>query len=187
MDAFGKISEKDFHRFANVIEIKQFEKGQVILKKGQVCMHAYFILSGCMRKFEPEKDKEVSLGFYFENDIASDFFSMRYEVPSKFSIETMEDCRVCCIAKADSASIIQDSKSLNEIMFRFFQDLYFKEEEHCNCFKLMSLEERYQFLLKQKPQYFQRIPLIYLASYLGMSRETLTRIRKKMKQQFCVI
>jgi CRP-like cAMP-binding protein len=58
--------------------------------------------------------------------------------------------------------------------------MYFKEEEHANTFKLLSPEERYLHLLKNQPHYLQRIPITYLASYLGMSRETLTRIRKKI-------
>jgi hypothetical protein len=62
------------------------------------------------------------------------------------------------------------------VLFRFFQRLYLEEEEHSNSFKLLSPEERYNFLLENKPRYLRRIPLTHLASYLGISRETLTRV-----------
>jgi hypothetical protein len=79
----------------------------------------------------------------------------------------------------EAVPVFQSSSSMHFLLFRLFQDLFFKEEEHSNSFKLLSPEERYQFVIDNKPQYLQRIPLIYLASYLGISRETLTRIRKK--------
>ena len=109
-----------------------------------------------------------------------DFVSYRLEEPSHFNMIAMEDCIVYSAAKTDSYPIFQSTMTLHMTLFRFFQDLYFKEEEHSNNFKLLSPEERYQFLLENNPQYLQRIPLVHLSSYLGISRETLNRIRKKI-------
>jgi CRP-like cAMP-binding protein len=92
----------------------------------------------------------------------------------------MEDTITYCAAKKDAVPVFQNSTSWVMILFRFFQQLYLEEEAHSNTFKLLSPEERYQYVLEHKPNYLQRIPLVHLASYLGMSRETLTRIRKKI-------
>ena len=180
MESFAPISDADFLLIANTLHEKQFDKGEVLLKEGQVCKHYYFILSGCIRRFGLENGREINVKFYFEDDLVSDFVSFRNEKPSQFYFVALEDTDVYCAAKAEAVPIFQASSSLHFLLFRIFQDLFFKEEEHSNSFKLLSPEERYQFLMDNKPEYLQRIPLIYLASYLGISRETLTRIRKKI-------
>jgi CRP-like cAMP-binding protein len=180
MESFAPISDADFLLMANTLHEKQFDKGEVLLKEGRVCKQYYFILSGCIRRFGLENGREINLKFYFEDDLVSDFVSFRNEEPSQFYFVAMEDCGVYYATKAEAVPVFQSSSSLHFLLFRLFQDLFFKEEEHSNSFKLLSPEERYKFLIDNKPQYLQRIPLVYLASYLGVSRETLTRIRKKI-------
>lgn len=179
LELLAPISDNDFLHLENVLHEKHFNKGEVILREGQVCRYFYFIVSGCIRSFGLENGKEVNLKFYFEDDTACDFISFRQEEPSQIYLVAMEDCAVCYSAKIEAVPVFQNTIALHILLFRFFQELYFKEEEHSNSFKLLSPEERYHFLLEHKPHYLQRIPLMQLASYLGMSRETLTRIRKK--------
>ncbi|WP_440436265.1 Crp/Fnr family transcriptional regulator [Parafilimonas sp.] len=176
---FADAPEEDLNQFANVMQIKHFNKGEVILKEGQVCRHFYFILQGCIRSFRMKDGREVNTNFYFEEDIASDFISLRDETPSKFYLVALEECIVYCGSKKEASPVFLNEMSLHAILFRFFQALYFKQMEHSNGFRLLDPEERYKYMLERNPQYLQRIPLSYLASYLGMSRETLSRIRKK--------
>jgi CRP-like cAMP-binding protein len=180
MESFAPISDADFLNIANTMHEKHFDKGEVLLKEGQVCKQYYFILSGCIRSFGLEDGREINVKFYFEDDLVCDFLSFRNEEPSQFYFIAIEYTAVCYATKAEAVPVFQGSNSLYFLLFRLFQDLYFKEEEHSNNFKLLSPEERYQFLLEHNPQYLQRIPLTHLASYLGMSRKTLTRIRKKI-------
>lgn len=180
MESLAPISDDDFSHLAGIIHEKHFNKGEVILREGQVCKCYYFILSGCIRSFGLEHGREVNVKFFFEDDTACDFISFREEKPSKFHMVAMEDCTVYYFAKIEAVPIFQNTMSLHIVLFRFFQELYFEEEEHSNSFKLLSPKERYKFLLEHKPHYLQRIPLMRLASYLGMSRETLTRIRGKI-------
>ena len=91
----------------------------------------------------------------------------------------MEDSLVYLATKSEANPVFMNDTSLQFLVLRFFQDLFYKAEEHSNTFKLLSPEDRYHYLLEHDPRYLQRIPITYLASYLGMSRETLTRIRKK--------
>ena len=92
----------------------------------------------------------------------------------------MEDCETLYFSKADTAQLFFRDSNLTHLAVRFYQEKFFNEKFHSNSFKLMNPEERYQYLLGNQPHYLQRIPLTHLASYLGMSRETLTRIRKKI-------
>ncbi len=135
---------------------------------------------GCIRSFGLENGKEMNLNFFFEEQIACNFISFRQEHPSGIYLVAMEDCKVFYSVKEDALPLFDGNAPFQILLFRFFQQLFFKEEEHSDTFKLLSPEERYKYLLDKSPHYLQRIPLTQLASYLGMSRETLTRIRKKI-------
>jgi CRP-like cAMP-binding protein len=179
MESFAPISDADYEQLPAVMHEKHFHKGEVLLKEGQVCTRFYFILSGAIRSFGLEDGREVNVKFYFEDDIACDFKSFRSEEPSPFFLVAIEDTIAYYGNKADVVPLFLDGSSWHMVMFRFFQRLYLEEEAHSNSFKLLSPEERYHFLLENKPDYLRRIPLIHLASYLGISRETLTRIRQR--------
>jgi CRP-like cAMP-binding protein len=171
------LPEKDFERLENVLHYKKYNKGEVVLQEGKICRHFWFIIKGCFRVFSIENGVDVNVRFFFEKSIASDFISLRHEIPSQFFIVALEETEVLCSYKPDYKPVLTFSKSLVSLTAEFFAHNLFDEIEHGNSFKLMSPEERYNSLLLTRPKYFQRIPLTYLASYLGMSRKTLCRIR----------
>ena len=180
VEAISHVSDEEFHHLAAVMHKKHFDKGEVILGEGQVCRSFYFILTGCIRSFGVEHGKEMNLKFFFEEDIVSNFVSLREEQPSEIYLVAMEDCEVLSCVKAEYLPIFEESVEFKTFLFRFFQQLFLREEQHSNTFKLLSPEERYLYLLNNSPHYLQRIPLTQLATYLGVSRETLTRIRKRL-------
>lgn len=178
LESFAPVSDDDFQHLAEMMHEKHFNKGEVLLREGQVCKEYYFIFKGCIRSFGLENGREINVKFFFEDDTACSFISFRSQEPSLFYLVAMEDSVVYYSSKAEATLVFDKSASLQTLLFRFFQQLFFNEEQHSNSFKLLSPEERYHFLLERKPQYLQRIPLVHLVSYLGISRETLTRIRK---------
>lgn len=91
-----------------------------------------------------------------------------------------ENCTVLYSNKKDVVPIFSNDEPWLNYLFRFFQHLFLEKDKHAAIFKLFSPEERYNYLVTNYPEYIQRIPLKYLASYLGTSRETLNRIRKKI-------
>ena len=107
MESFAPISEADFLVLADTMREKHFDKGEVLLKEGQICKHYYFILSGYLRSFSLESGREINVKFYFENDLVCDFVSFRYEQPSQFYFVAMEDCIVFSSAKIDAFSCIR--------------------------------------------------------------------------------
>jgi CRP-like cAMP-binding protein len=177
LESFTSFSDDDFLLLADMMHEKHFDKGEVLLREGQVCKEFYYILSGCLRSFSLEEGREVNVKFFFEDEFACDFESMREEEPSKFYLVAMEEVTVFYATKTEAVPVMAHFYTF---LFRFFQEQYFKESEHSNSFKLLSPEERYRYLLAHRPNYLQRIPLVHLATYLGMSRETITRIRKKI-------
>jgi CRP-like cAMP-binding protein len=186
LKSFSAMPEDRVSELASVMREMDLNKGEILLREGQVCKQFYFILKGYMRSFRRNNGKEVNVKFYFEDDFASDFESFRSEKPSKLYLVVMEKASVLCGTKTEVKPLLESDISFYSFVFRFFQSHYFEETEHSDSFKLMSPEERYKLLVKHKPHYVQRIPLTHLASYLGISRETLSRIRKKITQSsFC--
>lgn len=177
MDTFHPLPDSDFEKLVGVLQYKKYNKGEVILQEAKVCRHIWFIINGCFRIFSVENGVDVNVRFFFEHSIAADFISLRHQIPSNFFIVALEDTEVLYSYKPNYHPILNFSKSLVTLTSAFFATQFFDEIEHSNTFKLMSPEERYNNLLITRPKYFQRIPLTYLASYLGMSRKTLTRIR----------
>ncbi|HNP23817.1 MAG TPA: Crp/Fnr family transcriptional regulator [Panacibacter sp.] len=180
MHSFHVVPGASFQSVAECLRVKKYNKGEVILREGEVCRGFWYIVSGCIRSFTLEDGHEINLSFYFDDQIASDFFSVRMEKPSQYFFIAMEDCETLYFSKADTAQLFFRDSNLTHLAVRFYQEKFFNEKFHSNSFKLMNPEERYQYLLGNQPHYLQRIPLTHLASYLGMSRETLTRIRKKI-------
>lgn len=177
--SLAPITDEEFKSLADLMQEKHFSRGEVILREGQVCRHFYFILQGCIRSFNLKEGREVNVNFYFEDDTACDFASFREESPSQFYLVAMEDCIVYYTSKVEALPVFLKEPAFHMLLFRFFQQLFLREEEHSNTFKLLSPKERYCYVLEHQPQYLQRIPMVYLASYLGISRETLTRIRRE--------
>jgi CRP-like cAMP-binding protein len=180
LESYTEISPEDFERLADVMYEKHFNKGEVILKEGDVCKTFNFIHKGLIRSFGLEDGREVNVNFYFENDFACDFASFRSGEPSKFYLVAMEDTVAYQATKTEAVPIFEESAGLHFFLFRFFQQLFLDEEVQANNLKLMTPEERYSYIVEYKPEYIQRIPLTYLASFLSMSRATLTRMRRKV-------
>ena len=132
LESLAPISDDDFRNLAGTLREKHFNRGEVLLKEGQVSREYYFIISGCIRSFGLEDGREVNVKFYFEDDTACDFASFRSEQPSHFYLVAMEDTVVFHATKTEAGPVFENGVSLHMLLFRFFQDLYLKEEEHSN-------------------------------------------------------
>jgi CRP-like cAMP-binding protein len=180
LESYAEISLEDFEQLADVMYEKHYSKGEVMLKEGDVCKAFNFIHKGLVRSFSLEDGREVNVNFYFENDFVCDFQSFRTQEPTKFYFVAMEDTITYQGTKAEALPVFEESAELHFFLFRFFQKLFFNEETEANNLKILSPEERYSYIVERKPEFLQRIPLTYLASYLSMSRATLTRMRRKI-------
>jgi CRP-like cAMP-binding protein len=180
VDILQPLPDNDFERLTNVLKYKKYNKGEVVLHEGKICRNFWFICKGCFRIFSMKNGVEINVNFFFENQIASDFISLRHGIPSNFFIAALEDTEVLAAYKPDYRPVLNFSKSLIQLSANFFQQSFFNEIEQSNSFKLLNPEERYKYLQDNSPEYLQRIPLTYLASYLGMSRKTLSRIRSNI-------
>lgn len=160
------------------IEIEEFKKGDILISIGKTCHKLYFIEKGLLRTYCITSDgKEINLEFSMENQFITAMDSFYNKASSEVTIESLEDTRVYSISRDKLYSFYEKYPLLNKIG-RILTEENFMRRERWHVNKLcMYSAERYEHLIQNFPDLVKRIPLNHLASYLGMSKEHLSRIR----------
>lgn len=156
---------------------------QTLLHEGDISNTLYFIVKGCMRLSNNHNGKEITIQFFFENDCVSSFESYLKNTPSAFSIETIEDCNLLVIKKEHWKIILDENPSFKEQSFDLMSDRFINYIHHFLSYIQEKPEERYNNLLKNKPHILKRVPLQYIASYLGITTVSLSRIRARKNRR----
>ena len=168
-----------WNEFEHLFKREQFPARTTLLKEGEVSKKAYYIEKGCTRLWFNNDGKDVTFQFFFEGEGVSSVESFRTNQPSLFSIETIEPCTMLCISKKDFQAILDASPDIkNYIEENSFQRLIFYQKLFLSRIK-DNPQKRYEELLKNYPQILQRVPQHYIASYLGITPVSLSRIRNR--------
>lgn len=157
----------------------EFTKDQYLLEPGAVCNELFFISAGFCRAFHQKADHEVNTGFFFESDIVTNINSFAKGEPSQFSIQACEDVSAVRFDKKILREVSITDPQIEKLGRLCLQQIAIRQEKHAAIYKLMTPLERYDYLEKDYPEFLQRITLTQLASYIGVARETLSRIRKR--------
>lgn len=170
--------------FANIIpsfKQKQLKKKERLLSNGAVCDFVVFVNNGSLRSYTiDEKGSEHILQFAFENYWISDLFSYLAEVPSALNIEAMENTELLYISKTAMEALYHKEPKLERFMRLQIQNAYVALQKRLNATMSASAEDRYLELMQVHPDILIRVPLIYIASYLGVTPESLSRIRRQL-------
>ncbi len=168
-----------WNEFEHLFKREQFPSKTTLLKEGEVSKKAYYIEKGCARLWFNNDGKDITFQFFFEGEGVSSVESFRTSQPSLFSIETIESCTMFCISKKDFQTILDSSPDIkNYIEENSFQRLIFYQKLFLSRIK-DNPQKRYEELLKNYPQILQRVPQHYIASYLGITPVSLSRIRNR--------
>jgi CRP-like cAMP-binding protein len=155
-------------------------KKQKLLSEGQKSDSIYFIIKGGVRIFYLNKaGVETNTWFLFENELVISVYSFFTSQRSFEYIETLENCNLITLTKEKLDWLYQNFLEFNIIGRRLTELYYVRNEAQANSLRMFSAKERYQQLLNTQPQLLQRVSLGHIASYLGISAETLSRIRKQ--------
>jgi len=176
---YYKISPEAQEALEKELVRHEFEKDGFLHKEGSVCRRLFFIESGCIRGFHYKEGREVTNWFGFEDSLVTSFHSFIDQQPGHEYIQAMEDTVVWAISR-DILYQLYDQFPVIERLGRITCEQYYirLEDRYVNAhFKTAS--ERYLDLLTIYPHIIQRTPLGYVASYLGISQETLSRIRSR--------
>ena len=172
-------SDKSWELLQPALTRKVFKKNELLLKQGQVCNSLFYIEKGYCKSYYEIDGVVKNTGFFFENAITTNINSFGNGQKSEFNIVACEPMTTIIF---DKDKLFQATKQAAEIetlgrnCIRLFAT---KQEEFATLFKLYSTQERLEYLETKHPEILQRVSLSQLASFLGVARETLSRIRKR--------
>ncbi|HLP21886.1 MAG TPA: Crp/Fnr family transcriptional regulator [Chitinophagales bacterium] len=176
------VTDEDCAFFEPYLKPKTYKAKELFVKEGSISHEIGFINKGAFRTYYIIDGKEINTCFFFENDFVVDYDSMLAQTPSKYYIEAIEDSEVMLF----SATVLRDAYNKSHNWERFgrlmAEQTYRMSTERVESFLFMNGEERYLQLLEKQPTLFERVPLYHIASYLGIERETLSRLRRKIAQ-----
>jgi CRP-like cAMP-binding protein len=179
INAIAPISALGLELLFSCARQKRLARGKNVLEAGQVCRHIYLVESGYLRCFYNKDGKEINLQFALENAFVTDLKSLRGGIPSEYTIQAAEPASLWLFGKEDLLALYQASPEIESFGRRLLEELLMRQEEHSRLFTLHTPLERYQYLARHHAGLLQRVSLSQLSSYLGMARETLSRIRKQ--------
>jgi len=175
-----QFSEDEFKQFSAPFELKKFKKREVVLSEGEYCLFEGFVTSGCFKVyFMNEEGLEQTLYFAVENWWILDLDSLINNVPSTLSIEALEDSEVLMISKKDK-NLLYETMPQVEKLFRIMnQQTSISLQRRILSLMHKTADKRYIEFLEKYPTLEQRLTQQQVASYLGISHEFLSKIRKR--------
>lgn len=156
------------------------KKNEYLLREGYTCKDIVFVQTGCLRLYYILNGVEVSVWFAFKESSAIEIDSFISEKPSNYFIQAIEDSEVFFVPKKDLVKLYTTHPKMQEMMRKFWEDVILNLLERFTALQRDSAEQRYSDLLA-KPNYLQKIPQKYLASFIGVTPSSLSRIRKNIR------
>lgn len=155
-------------------------KNEFLVTEGKVCRYLYFLQQGALRGFYILDGKEITHWFGFENDFVTSFHSFITGQPAVENIQLMEGCILWAISKETLAELFNRYHEIERLVRIAYEKYYIRLEERYVNAQFKTATERYENLLLHTPHIVERVPLGYISSYLGISQETLSRIRSRL-------
>ena len=171
------LSDVELEDIISVFKSKVVKKNDYLLKQGGICKDLVFVKKGCLRLYYMKDDVEVSVWFAFQQSSAIEIYSFISENPSNYFLQAIEDSEVLYLPKAELNKLYRSQPKMQEMMRNFWEAVILDLINRFTALQKDSAEQRYRDLLN-KPGYLQTIPQKYLASFLGVTPTSLSRIRK---------
>ena len=163
----------------NCFEKLILAKNDYLLREGQVCRHLYFLEHGALRGFYNLDGKDITHWFSFENDFVTSFYSFTTNKPAVENIQLLEGSILWAISKDNVTDLFNRFHEIERLVRIAYEKYYIRLEERYVNAQFKTAKELYENLLQQRPHILERVPLGSVASYLGISQETLSRIRSQ--------
>jgi CRP-like cAMP-binding protein len=157
-----------------------FRKGKLLLKAGEICDHIYFIKKGAVRGFIKEGTKDITTWITAENEVVSSISSLDIREPAQENMQAIENCELLALTYDDFQDLYIKFPEFNILARKLLQKYYKDAEGRAFIARATNAEKKYQLFLTKYGHLSNRIPLKYIASFLGITLETLSRVRKKL-------
>jgi CRP-like cAMP-binding protein len=159
--------------------LRKLPKGKFLLKAGEICKHYYYIHKGVLRSYLKFGKKEITIWINPENEITTSIRSMTSHKPSEEYIQALEDCELVAISMEALEKLYELFPEMNLVGRKLLEEYYAASEERVYICRIPDATSRYRHFIETRPELVNRIPLKHVASYLGITLETLSRLRAK--------
>ncbi len=162
--------------------IRQYKKNEVLLAEGELATECYFILSGCVRAYYLIDGEERNTAFYIENQTITPISYQTHSF-SEYYLSCLEDCIIAVGSDERNKELVEKIPKLSSLILQMNGELLMQKTVELDDFKNYNPEQRYLKLLEKNTDLANRVPLYHLASYLGITQVSLSRIRKRISLQ----
>ena len=182
LDKIASISSSDWNFFISKLHRRIITKKSVFIKVNQIENHISFIESGIVRLFIPSDnpEKEITFGFSFKNQFVSAYDSFLTQSPSNYQLQALTETALLSISYKDLQSVYKSTQIGNFIGRLTAEDLFLIKSKREQNLLNLNAEQRYLKLFKERPELLKSVPLKYVSSYIGVTAQALSRIRKRL-------
>lgn len=176
---FGVVENEDLQKIVSLFKSTTIKKGNLLLQAGNKCDKMCFVKSGLLRIIVDKEDKEITQWISTEGYFTTDLSAFIFNTPARFTIQALVDSELFCISKTDYDLIGTMVPQWHQLEKLFLVKCFITLEERVLSHLSMTAEERYDTFFESNKELFNQVPLQYIASMLGMTPETFSRVRKK--------
>lgn len=168
-----------WNKYSQYFKRQEIPAKTILLEEGKISRTMFFIEKDCLRTWVNNDGKETTTQFFFEGDSVSSIESFRTKQPSLYSIESIESCILQTISQKDFQQVIENSPELKKDFEEHLFRRLFQTQQLAFSYLKNNPQKRYEELIEQFPHIVQRVPQHYIASYLGITSVSLSRIRNR--------
>jgi CRP-like cAMP-binding protein len=174
---YSTMTHDELDALEGILIPKKFQKGEIILREGEVCENIYWVAKGLVRQFYYKNGKELTEYMATENNIVMSIESLFTEKPSAQQMVALEPTILFALPKRELEHEAVRNVNIQMLYRKILEESLIISQVHADMLRFESAQERYSKLVKRSPQLVLRAPLVYIASYLQMTPETLSRVR----------
>ncbi|SNR45782.1 Crp/Fnr family transcriptional regulator [Flavobacterium sp. ov086] len=183
-ESYAPVSEQSWQLIENIAEFQSIKKGEILLRNGQIAKEIHFIVKGALRAFITDAAGNIyNKNIFLDGDFAGSKASLLQQTPSNFTIEALEDSILINLNYKKYRTLIDQNNDLKNYYIAYLEKNWVIEKEQREISLVMkNATERYLHLLSKHPDISERIPLLHIASHLGITPTQLSRIRKDLQK-----
>ena len=174
---YSTMTHEELDTLESILVPMKFSKGEIILKEGEICRNIMYIEKGLVRQFYFKKKKQVTEHIGVEGGIIMCIESLFKEEPTRLLVEALEPTVIYALPKAKLEEVALHNVNIQILYRKILEESLILSQIHADLVRFESAQDRYRRMCKMQPQVILRAPLVYVASYLQMTPETLSRTR----------
>lgn len=174
---FSTMTHDELDILESVLVPMRFAKNEMILREGEVCRNIYYVEKGLVRQFYFKKGKDITENMAEEGCIVMCIESLFKEEPTQLQIKALEPAIIYALPKAKLEEVALHNVNIQILYRKILEESLIQSQIHADMVRFETAKDRYRLLCKMSPKLTLRAPLVYIASYLQMTPETLSRVR----------